>query len=531
MAPKAKGGARGLEEPLSTNTSRDSEGSSPSRRSSPLRSIKSSISEDLFAVSSFRGVATDVAHATSDAVAGIRQWAKHQQELHRAERAAQEERFADDHAGSLYAPRAPSEVSSSSGPTRHPVTPSPDRAIRFLYGAQAKMQLLGGKYEQKPREMSPPSSSSPSRKAGLAQGVQNLVNPLFACGGGFVERARHVSPERKRFVFHSNKEQQEETRHLWDPIMMALGRGSYDDDESLYSLDTQAEDERQQLQRMTSWATNGSMETTGTIRTQGTCDTARTHGEVATLDLPVDDEGNLIPQSLLDAAERRRQKRKARRKKVVKFDYPPIRSIRECPRAAPEDLPNLFFTEEELDEIEEDRENTKAADDVEIVAIDSFKSRDSNQSSRGSRNSNSDGDMRLFGRFSKSLSTDSSGDSNAPVAGFRNYNSTPRLAKKQRDKSPHPFRRFARNRSQEKSRPVPPSPDRDFPSDERDRPPQDIDEANIYGPQDEYNHSLLSRSSLSQEDVAVHPSPPRKKQLKRLVKRVEIYLRERSTHA
>jgi hypothetical protein len=122
------------------------------------------------------------------------------------------------------------------------------------------------------------------------------------------------------------------------------------------------------------------MGTAGTYGTNATAVSLDTEISIDTKDLKgglgsnnmkggaLDDDGNLIPPVLLEHQQRRREKRRVKRKRVVKFDYPPVSSLRECPRPDPNDLPDLFFTEEELDEIELDRENTTTADDVEIVA-------------------------------------------------------------------------------------------------------------------------------------------------------------------
>ena len=56
-------------------------------------------------------------------------------------------------------------------------------------------------------------------------------------------------------------------------------------------------------------------------------------------------------------------------KKIVKFDYPPVKSMKQFPRHDPENLKNLFFTEQELDQIEYDRYSTMSTDDIEIVAV------------------------------------------------------------------------------------------------------------------------------------------------------------------
>ena len=87
-----------------------------------------------------------------------------------------------------------------------------------------------------------------------------------------------------------------------------------------------------------------------------------------------DDDGSLIDPALVEAAlkkqeAKKKKKRKGRRKRVVKFDYPPISSLRQYTRPDPEDLPNLFFTEDELDQIEDDRYSTMSTDDIEIVAV------------------------------------------------------------------------------------------------------------------------------------------------------------------
>ena len=53
----------------------------------------------------------------------------------------------------------------------------------------------------------------------------------------------------------------------------------------------------------------------------------------------------------------------------VKFHYPPITSVRVRPRTKSDDIKELFFAPEELDEIEDDRSDTKAADDIETLAV------------------------------------------------------------------------------------------------------------------------------------------------------------------
>jgi hypothetical protein len=141
-------------------------------------------------------------------------------------------------------------------------------------------------------------------------------------------------------------------------------------------------DEAKQIQRLGSWNT---LETSVTAVTEGTndADTAVSVGRDSGLSQHTtvyDDDGNPIPGVLLDLTKERRSKRTtakkmpARRKRIVQFDYPPISSLRECPRPDPRDLPHLFFTEDELNQIEDDRASTHVADDVEVVAVSSTES-------------------------------------------------------------------------------------------------------------------------------------------------------------
>ncbi len=110
-----------------------------------------------------------------------------------------------------------------------------------------------------------------------------------------------------------------------------------------------------------------------------------------------DDDGSLIDPALVEAAlsKKKKKKRKGRRKKVVKFDYPPIKSLRQYTRPDPEDLPNLFFTEQELDQIEDDRYSTMSTDDIEIVAVAS------KETSPRNNNKNDDDDDALDARAKK----------------------------------------------------------------------------------------------------------------------------------
>lgn len=53
----------------------------------------------------------------------------------------------------------------------------------------------------------------------------------------------------------------------------------------------------------------------------------------------------------------------------VQFHYPPVTSVRLRPRTRSDDINKLFFAPEELDEIEDDRSDTRAADDIETLAV------------------------------------------------------------------------------------------------------------------------------------------------------------------
>ena len=65
---------------------------------------------------------------------------------------------------------------------------------------------------------------------------------------------------------------------------------------------------------------------------------------------------------------RKKKIKRTKRKKTVGFEYPPISSMKECPRITNEERKLLFFTEEELKEAERDRKSN-ISDDVEVVAI------------------------------------------------------------------------------------------------------------------------------------------------------------------
>lgn len=125
------------------------------------------------------------------------------------------------------------------------------------------------------------------------------------------------------------------------------------------------EEEDQQVRRLGSWETDG---TFGTIETRQSSGVTNDYIIGAT----TDDDGKPIDKKLLETTMAASQKRSSqKRKRVVKFHYPPVSSLKQCPRAPKEDLPRMFFSENELDQLEADRISTFVADDVEIVAVTS----------------------------------------------------------------------------------------------------------------------------------------------------------------
>ena len=141
------------------------------------------------------------------------------------------------------------------------------------------------------------------------------------------------------------------------------------DENTVGTLDT-IQEETNQIRRLGSWGTVNTCGTSGTNDTGcNSCETGQTPREINFV--VADDDGNVIDPVLLQKAQKTRGRRTPRGRKLVKFDYPPIKSLRQCPRPDPADLPNLFFTEDELYQIEDDRYSTMSTDDIEIVAVSS----------------------------------------------------------------------------------------------------------------------------------------------------------------
>jgi len=79
---------------------------------------------------------------------------------------------------------------------------------------------------------------------------------------------------------------------------------------------------------------------------------------------------NTLRQHPNESTTKESQKSPSPKKKTrsVKFQYPVITSTHHRPMTEDDDIENLFFTEEEMDELEDDRYNTQFADHVEVLA-------------------------------------------------------------------------------------------------------------------------------------------------------------------
>jgi hypothetical protein len=236
-------------------------------------------------------------------------------------------------------------------------------------------------------------------QAAARKALSDLMSPFMACHGSRTREPREATQTSKQ----QDAEHHSHLSELRDRIFML----HHADSETVASMDTGVEDEMMQLHRLTSWGTNATNETLDT-------DTQGTDRGVIT-----DDDGHVIPPVLLETAQKRREKRK--RIRVVRFDYPPISSLRECPRHDPDDLADLFFTEEELDEIEADRTSAYCADDIEIVAVASAKSTELSMDQSPRQSTSGDSSDKKEDRFGS-------------------VQSTPRLQRKPRSSSPHPHR-------------------------------------------------------------------------------------------
>ncbi|KAL7451847.1 hypothetical protein ACHAWC_003621 [Mediolabrus comicus] len=62
-------------------------------------------------------------------------------------------------------------------------------------------------------------------------------------------------------------------------------------------------------------------------------------------------------------------KKSKKKNSTVKFHRQLITSTHVRPRTEEHEIENLFFTEEELDDLEDDRYNTRIADEIEVLAV------------------------------------------------------------------------------------------------------------------------------------------------------------------
>jgi hypothetical protein len=135
---------------------------------------------------------------------------------------------------------------------------------------------------------------------------------------------------------------------------------------------SEEDEEGQQLRRLTSWGTLATQDTLETNQSFGTLISERllSKAPVAHASLIVDDDGIPINTRIFErTVEASHKRHSTKRKRLVQFDYPPVSSFRECPRLAEADVALMFFSPEELDLYEDDRISTSVADDVEVVAV------------------------------------------------------------------------------------------------------------------------------------------------------------------
>ena len=314
-----------------------------------------------------------------------------------------------------------------------------------LYSAPASthVQRMRTRKQQQSQEQQQQSEGNNGRNSPLLNHslIRDLISPFLACGiGGTMPSGSHRE---------SSSQQQTGRNH--NALFTGSGgstalmehyqnnhphqRQYYHPDQStVLSYDSvQEEEEFMQLRRLTSWATNQTTETDDASYYLGSSvlsDSTRSDQLAQTLHY--DDDGNLIHPKLLESAAKRRllsSSQRSGRTRRVQFEYPPISRLRECPRPDPNDLPNLFFTEEELDEIEADRNAMTCADDVEIVAVQGL-----GESSRGE----------------SGVSPDSAMQQRQKQRAFAAYQSTPKIRKQRaRPSSPHPLLRNKQRQEQQ----------------------------------------------------------------------------------
>jgi hypothetical protein len=276
-------------------------------------------------------------------------------------------------------------------------------------------------------------------------------------------------------------------------------------------------------------------------------------GGGGTLGEAYDDDGNLIDSKIMEGTRKKMEKvkrmQKKYRKRVVKFEYPPITSLKQCPRTDPDDIPHLFFSEEELDMYEDDRRSTFTVDDVEIVAISTSLSEENDPILKAENNAS----PRRTSTGMESTTPTSAATASFASDSFRNYVPTPKNSSGQNRKSnSSSSARFSGSPSpsnHDGSTKRPSTPVSSRPATPNSRPatpvaPKSSTPSSFSGrpPTPSYNDTSSSQHGGSSTEFPFNedtqdnhiPSPPSvastpKKKEKRLLKSVQIYLRERST--
>jgi hypothetical protein len=107
-----------------------------------------------------------------------------------------------------------------------------------------------------------------------------------------------------------------------------------------------AQEEAMQLRRLTSWGTVGTYETMESLTIHNHPYKNYVNAKATT----PNDMASTTTATTTTTPEHHDNKTQTvkQAKKVVRFDYPPISSLRECPRTRPEQIGDLFFTEHEL---------------------------------------------------------------------------------------------------------------------------------------------------------------------------------------
>lgn len=291
--------------------------------------------------------------------------------------------------------------------------------------------------------------------------------------------------------------------------VVAAQRSPSDDFSKNYSYDDEY-DEARQIRRMTSW---------NTLETSATALSYLTDGTDTPLQNIFDDDGNPIPNVLVDLTKEMRQKRSGRRKRVVKFDYPPISSLKECPRPDPDDLPNLYFTEDELNQIEDDRVSTTVADDVEVVCVSASESSESPPPYESRP-------LREMGEVDESDTTSllpNQNENDREHQASSTSSSQQQKQRRYRGRSPAPRSKklFGRSSSvgRQGAQPLPPK----HPLSPTGQPHQHEP------PPDPYENGSNDNTSQSSQAAETTGKPDKSSSIgKRLIKSVHIFMRERS---